>query len=101
MPPLRALVPLCLALFASACVGTTGGDLFTFDAAASGPEDADPARPFTFTSGLGYRVTLTRAKVHIGAVYVNNAFPVSGAQSTNCVLPGVYVAEVTQGLDVD
>src|SRR5262249_15539754 len=55
----------------------------------------------TFTTGLGYQVTLTRAKVHIGAVYLNNALPVSGAQATSCVLPGIYVAEVARGIETD
>lgn len=85
----------------SACVGTTGSDLVTFDAAAAGPADAVAGAPFVFTSGRGFRVTLTRAKLHVGAVYLNRARAVSGAQATSCVLPGVYVAEVTEGLDVD
>jgi hypothetical protein len=101
MPRLRALLCVIVSLSGSACVGTTGSDLFTFDADAAGPADADPARPFEFTTGRGYRVTLTRAKVHLGAVYLNAALPVSGAQETNCILPGVYVAEVTRGFDVD
>jgi hypothetical protein len=101
MPRLRAIFGLLTCLAASSCVGTTGGDLFTFDAAAAGPADADPSRPFTFVTGLSYEVTLTRAKVHIGAVYLNRAVPVSGAQATNCILPGIYIAEVTRGLDVD
>jgi hypothetical protein len=94
------LLVACLPGLAS-CVGTTGSDLFTFDAAASGPEDAEAGKPLSFTSGAGYAVVLDRARVHIGAVYLNKAFPISGAQSTSCVLPGIYVAELTRGLDVD
>jgi hypothetical protein len=82
------------------CVGTTGGDLFTFDAAAAGPADA-PGGAFAFTSPRGFEVTLERAKLHVGAVYLNDAVPTSGAQATNCILPGVYVAEVTHQLEVD
>src|SRR6185369_3160509 len=37
----------------------------------------------------------------IGAVYLNHALPVSGAEATSCILPGVYVAEVTEGIEVD
>jgi hypothetical protein len=96
-----SLVCLFVALGASGCVGTSGSDLFLFDAAAAGPADADPAKPFTFTTGRGYDVTLTRAKVHLGAVYLNHALPVSVAQETSCFLAGLYVAEVTAGLDVD
>jgi hypothetical protein len=97
----RPLFCLLLALGAPGCVGTSGSDLFLFDAAAAGPADADPGQPFAFTSGRGYSVTLTRVKVHLGAVYLNRSLPVSGAQSTSCTLPGLYVAQVTQGLDVD
>jgi len=101
MPRLRSLLCGLFSLAASACVGTTGSDLFFFDAAAAGPEDADPAAPLTFTTSRGYKVTLTRANVHIGAVYLNHALQVSGAQDTSCFLPGLYVAEVTGGLDVN
>lgn len=89
------------ALGVTACVGTTGSDLVTFDAAASGPEDAVAGAPLDFVSGRGFHVSLTRAKVHVGAVYLNRARPISGAQETSCILPGIYVAEVTQGFDVD
>ncbi len=87
-----------LALAAS-CVGTTGSGLVTFRATASGPSDFDAKQ--TFASGLGYAVTLTRAKLHVGAVYLNRSVPTSGAQATSCTLPGIYVAEVLDGLDVD
>ncbi len=84
-----------------ACVGTTGSGLVTFKAYASGPHDADPTKPFEFDSGRGYHVVLTKAQLHVGAVYLNLSAPISGAQPTSCVLPGVYVGEVTKGLDVD
>jgi hypothetical protein len=85
----------------TSCVGSTGSDLFTFDAAAAGPEDAVAGQPLSFSTGRGYQVTLTRAKVHVGAVYLNKAIPISGAQATSCILPGIYVAQVTAGLDID
>lgn len=96
--PLAALLPL-LAL--SGCVGSTGGDLFTFSASAAGPADAIAGQPLEFTTGRGYHVALTKAKIHVGALYLNRALPVSGSQTTECILPGIYVAEVTQGLSVD
>jgi hypothetical protein len=58
-------------------------------------------QPLSFATGRGYQITLTRAKVQVGAVYLNKAVPISGAQATSCVLPGVYVAQVTSGLDID
>jgi hypothetical protein len=82
------------------CVGTTGGEIVTFTAAAAGP-DRPAAGNLEFTSGRGYHVVLTKAVLHIGAVYLNQSLPVSGAQATNCILPGTYVAEETTGRDID
>jgi hypothetical protein len=73
----------------------------TFEAAAAGPADAVTGQPYAFTTDRGYAVTLTKATIHVGAAYLNNAAPVSGAQDTDCILPGIYVAQVTEGLDVD
>ena len=95
----RALLACLLA--SAACVNTTGGALITFNAAAAGPADAVAGQPLTFTMPSGYAVTLTEARLHIGAVYLNLSQPLSGAQATSCVLPGVYDGEVTTGLDVD
>ena len=92
---------LALGLSLSACTGTTGGEIVVFDAFAAGPEDAVAGQPYTFTTSRGYDVTLTRAKLHVGAVYLNRSRPSSVASDTSCQLPGIYVAEVTQGMDVD
>lgn len=93
------IVALALGLAAAGCQGSTGSDLFTFKAYASGPDGAQKGS--TFENGLGYRVTLDRATLHVGALYLNRALPISGAQETKCTLPGLYVAEVTRGRDVD
>jgi hypothetical protein len=92
-----------LALLAShaSCVGTTGGDLVSFDAAAAGPPDAIAGQALSFDTGRGWHVSLTRARLHIGAVYLNRSVPSSGSQETSCVLPGIYVGEVLGGRDVD
>jgi hypothetical protein len=83
------------------CVGTTGGDVVDFKAAASGPPGAQAGTPLEFSTGLGWQVTLTSAVLHVGAIYLDESDLTSGAQPTSCVLPGTYVAQVTQGLDVD
>jgi len=88
---------LC-ALVAAGCNGSTGGALVTFHAVASGP--ADVTTPFTFTTGFA-QVTLTTATLHVGAVYLNQSVPSSGAAEEPCVLPGTYVAEAFGPLDVD
>jgi hypothetical protein len=90
-----------VALFATGCVGTTGSDLFEFEAFAAGPRDAVKGEPYTFETGRGYSVTLDRAVVHVGAVYLNRSVPTSVSSDTTCTLPGIYVAEVPAGLDVD
>ncbi len=95
----RVLSVASFIVLTASCVGTTGSGLVTFRATASGLHDVDAKQPFT--SGLGYAVTLARAKLHVGAVYLNRSVPTSGAQATSCILPGIYVAEVLGGLDVD
>lgn len=89
-----------LLILPCACIGSTGSDLVTFDAAAAGPADAIAGQPLTFSTPT-YQVRLDRASLHVGAVYLDQSIPVSGVQATSCILPGTYVAEVTQGLDVD
>jgi len=85
---------LLLLLFG--CIGTTGGSIVDFPAVARAvPEAKD------FTNDRGWHITLSKARLHIGAVYLDAALPVSGAQSSECILPGTYVAEITNGLDVD
>ena len=84
----------------SGCGDSTGGARVSFSAFAAGPASATGG-PLTFTNHQGYAVTLTRAKLHIGAMYLNQTVPTSGAQETSCVLPGTYVAQVLSSVDVD
>jgi hypothetical protein len=98
-PRLVVVVVACAGLGLAACVGTTGGDVVEFPAAAAGPRDANGR--IELTNDRGWHVVLTRATLHVGAVYLSANQPVSGAQTTGCVLPGSYVAEVTTGADVD
>lgn len=89
-----------LLLVASACIGTTGSERVTFQAFAAGPADAADHR-LQFVNGRGWNITLTRARLHVGALYLNRSVPVSGGQERACFLPGVYVAEVLDGADID
>lgn len=97
---MRRLYALPLLFSALACVGTTGGDTFTFEAFARGPAGAD-GQSYSFTNGRGYAVTLTRARVHVGGVYLNQSRPTQVASNPSCTLPGVYVTEVTSGFEID
>jgi hypothetical protein len=87
-------------LLVCGCGGTTGSALVTFSGEASGPSDASHG-PLSFRTGSGADVTLTKARLHLGAVYLNQTVPASGAAAEPCISPGIYVAELFGGLDVD
>jgi hypothetical protein len=88
---------VALVLAALAGCGSTGGNVVSFDVAAGGPAEGVPP----FDTGLGWHVVLHKAKLHVGALYLNLSVPISGAQSTSCILPGIYTAEELSGLDID
>jgi hypothetical protein len=101
----QVMTLIVLAVLAS-CVGTTGSSLVTFRLTISGPPDAREGEPLEIDSGRGYHVTLTRAVLHVGAVFLNRSTPIKGSQATSCILPGIYVGQVVPplggtGLDVD
>ncbi len=99
----RAALGATLATLATlaACVGTTGGDVIDFPVAAAGAAGATAGKPYELVNDRGWHVVLTKATLHIGALYLEQSVPVSGAQNTSCILPGTYVAQLTTGLDVD
>jgi hypothetical protein len=86
---------------ASGCVTQTGGQTVDLQVAAAGPADAVAGEPLAFTNSAGWEVVLNQAKLHIGAVYLDESRPISGGQATGCYLTGTYVAQETSGLDVD
>jgi hypothetical protein len=87
------------------CNGTTGYELVNFYTAARGPSDAVKGQPYTFDLDAQQRVTLTKATLHIGALYLTQSVPQSGGGPAPCVLPGTYegvfVGEVLGGGDID
>lgn len=100
----RAAVVLACVLAAPACIGTTGSGLVTFDAYGAGAADLPPNAAtdgVSFVNGRGWSITLTRAQLHVGALYLNRSVPVSGGQERQCFLPGVYVAQVLAGTTID
>ena len=90
---------LTLVLSLAGCAGSAGGETFSFEAFAKGPEGADGAA-YTFEK-RGYAITLTRADVLVGAVYLNRAVPTSVSSDTSCTLAGIYVSEVLPGFVVN
>jgi hypothetical protein len=91
---------ILLALLLASCGGTTGSRLVTFQARAGGPADATGST-LSFSTAIGYQVTLTRAHLLVGAVYLNQSVPTSGAAATGCVQPGIYVAEAFGPVTLD
>ena len=92
---------ILLAVLVGSCAGSTGGQSVSFDAAASGPADARSGQPLEFNASHAWHVTLRMARLHVGALYLADSAPVSDAQEGGCQLPGSYLAEVREGLDVD
>ena len=97
----RAAWWVALSFASLGCSGSTGGDVVEFQAFAAGPPDAIAGQTYSFQTGRGYGVHLTRARIHMGAVYLNRSVQTSVGDDTSCMLAGTYVAEVTSGLDVD
>jgi hypothetical protein len=96
----HTFVRVLLPLFAlAACNDTTGQPIISFTGQAGGVAGIAPQVPFV--TGSGYAVTLTTAKLHMGAVYLNQYNPESGAGTMPCVLDGIYVAQLFGPLDLD
>lgn len=93
---MRTAIAAALSGTVAAACGTTGGHVISFDVAAAGVDGAS-----LIDTPLGWHVVLTRATLHIGAVYLDLSVPISGSQDTSCILPGVYTAEELSALDVD
>ena len=91
---------LAIALLSLAgCNGTTGSGLVTFTARAGGPAGITADAPLEFDSGSGFHVTLTQARFHFGAVYLNMSEPSSGGPAEPCYLPGIYVGQAFGACD--
>jgi hypothetical protein len=98
---MRRTASILATLLSAACGGTTGSGLVSFRAMAGGPASATGGA-LSFDTGIGYHVTLTRARLRIGAVYLNVTVPSSGAAATGCVqIPPIYVAEAFGPVTVD
>ncbi|GMU59031.1 MAG: hypothetical protein AMXMBFR34_07940 [Myxococcaceae bacterium] len=88
-------------LFLAGCVQTTGGRLVEFSAQASGDPAVVSGGPLSFTSPSGFDVTLTRAHLFAGALYLSQQNPQSYALEASCLQPGVYSGEVRGAVRVD
>ncbi len=82
------------------CSGSTGSQVFAFHAVARGTDGASGGA-YTFTTPSGWSVTLTRARLRVGPVYVNHAVPISQSRSTGGYSSGRYIAQVLAQVTVD
>lgn len=91
----------CVAVLALAlsCGGTAGGELFELEAEVVGVALEDGR--YSFENDRGFTIELEEARLHVGALYLNESVPTSVASDTSCALAGIYVAEVFGGVDVD
>lgn len=97
----KSFYPVLFTTVLGACDATTGGQRVTFKAAAAGAADL-PGGALTFSNSLGWSVALTRAKVHLGGLYLNQTVFGGGPEmALGCYSSGIYSAEVLAGLDVD
>jgi hypothetical protein len=95
-------VIFALGVAGAACNGTTGDQLITFSAFAAGADGA--GRPFTTYDESGnpaYSVQLTRASMHIGALYFDESPPSTGFDTPECITPDIYAAQVPGGIEVN
>lgn len=96
---------LALLVLLSGCVDSTGNALVTFTATAGAAPDVGAAQgqPLRFTTPRGFDVTLTTARVFVGAMYFSTVEPMtaSGSLEAPCVAPGITTGEVRGGLEVD
>jgi hypothetical protein len=100
----RTLSLALVAALLSACVGTTGGGLVSFKAAGAGPKDAVKGAGLTFpvtVQGKTFTVTLTRAKVHVQAIYLNRVRQSGTQREDGCYQASSYVGEVRSDVDID
>lgn len=99
--PSLGCAALLLALGALSCAGSTGGETLDIPVAAAGPAAAIAGQPLLCADDPAWTITVTAASLHVGAVYLDQSQPVSGAQSTGCILTGTYVVQELAALDVD
>lgn len=92
---------LVLMLALSGCVQSTGGNLVSFHAQASGDPAVVSGGPLTFTTPKGFTVTLTRAQLTVGALYLNQQNPQNYTLEESCVQEGIYSGEVRGKVSLD
>jgi hypothetical protein len=96
----RALPIALLVALGLGCSGSTGSQVFTFHAAARGTDGA-AGGAYAFVTPSGWSVSLTRARLCVGPVYVNHAVPISQGRATGGYSSGRYIGQVLAQVTVD
>jgi hypothetical protein len=91
-----AFVAWVLGVVGVSCNGTTGDTLLGFRAFASGVAGASER----FPAG-SFMIQLTAVRMHVGALYFDEAQPGTGFDGPVCLASGVYAAQVPGPVDVD
>jgi hypothetical protein len=73
----------------------------SFTAQASGDPSVVTGTALTFTTPRGFEVTLRRAELTIGAMYLNRQNPKNYTLEQSCIQEGIYSGEVRGGLTID
>ena len=79
-----------IALSALGCIQTTGGRVVSFEAQASGDPAIVSGGPLRFTTPRGFDVTLNRARLSVGALYLNQQNPQNYSLEESCIQKGIY-----------
>jgi hypothetical protein len=87
---------LLLALACQGCAPDAGGARFTAPLWVRGEDGAR-----AFTNAVGFDVSLQEARLHVGAVYLNQSMPARGTLESSCTLPGRYTAQALGSFTVD
>ncbi len=90
---------LVVSALLTACNGTTGSALVSFSGTAQAPQGIAPGQ--AYQTGAGYTLVLDEARLHLGAIYLNQDNPSSGRGEVRCVLPGTYVGQIFGPVDLD
>lgn len=90
-----------IVLLCASCIGSTGGERVSFQASAAGPKDAVAGKPLTFATTAGYAISLTSAKLHLQAFYLDRRDRSRPERETSCYRADAYVGELRTSADVD
>ena len=88
-------------IICASCIGSTGGERVTFKASAAGPKEAVAGTALVFQTRTGFEVSLTSAKLHLQALYLDRRDRSRPERESSCYSADAYVGELRASIDVD